>query len=155
MVTNSAKQSNGYRINVEDSKYLIIESKDYSKKLRKLETMAFDLIDFCEFSEDNEEKQDDIYSRMLTMESYLESLPITKIKAYDDKFDLNTQDEDDFVNPFEIEFPTLNYYFQTVHLEDYSDFVTFYNTLKTDEVKQKFRDLFKAVGKVLDIKYVN
>ena len=155
MVTNSAKQSNGYRMNVEDSKYLIIESKDYSKKLRKLETMAFDLIDFCEFSEDNEEKQDDIYSRMLTMESYLESLPITKIKAYDDKFDLNTQDEDDFVNPFEIEFPTLNYYFQTVHLEDYSDFVTFYNTLKTDEVKQKFRDLFKAVGKVLDIKYVN
>ena len=148
-------QSNGYRLNVEDSKYLIFESKDHSKKLRKLETMAFDLIDFCEFSEDNEAKQDDIYSRMLTMESYLETLPITKIKAYDDKFDLNTQDEDDFVNPFEIEFPTLNYYFQTVHLEDYSDFVTFYNTLKTDEVKQKFRDLFKAVGKVLDIKYVN
>ena len=155
MVTNSAKQSNGYRLNVEDSKYLIFDSKDHSKKLRKLETMAFDLIDFCEFSEDNEEKQDDIYSRMLTMESYLESLRITKIKAYDDKFDLNTQDEDDFVNPFEIEFPTLNYYFQTVHLEDHSDFVAFYNTLKTDEVKQKFRDLFKAVGKVLDIKYVN
>ena len=157
MVVKSTKQmqSNGHRMNVEDSKYLIFESKDHSKKLRKLETMAFDLIDFCEFSEDNEEKQDDIYSRMLTMESYLESLPITKIKVYDDKFDLNTQDEDDFVNPFEIEFPTLNYYFQTVHLEDYSDFVTFYNTLKTDEVKQKFRDLFKAVGKVLDIKYVN
>ena len=155
MVTNSVKQTNGYRLNVEDSKYLIFESKDHSKKLRKLETMAFDLIDFCEFSEDNEEKQDDIYSRMLTMESYLESLPITKIKVYDDKFDLNTQDEDDFVNPFETEFLTLSYYFQTVHLEDYSDFVTFHNTLKTDEVKQKFRDLFKAVGKVLDIKYVN
>ena len=59
------------------------------------------------------------------------------------------------MDPFEIEFPTLNYYFQTTHLEDYSDFVTFYNTLKTDEVKQKFRDLFKAVDKVLDIKYVN
>ena len=157
MVVKSAKQmqSNGYRMNVEDSKYLIFESKDHSKKLRKLETMAFDLIEFCEFSEDNEEKQDDIYSRMLTMESYLESLPFMKIKTYDDKFDLNTQDEDEFVDPFEIEFPTLNYYFQKTHLEYYSDFVTFYNTLKTDEVKQKFRDLFKAVGKVLDIKYVN
>ena len=76
------------------------------------------------------------------------------MKTYDDKFDLNTQDEHDFVDPFGIEFPTLNYYFQTTHLEDYSDFVTFYNTLKTDEVKQKFRDLFKAVGEVLDIKYV-
>ena len=157
MVNKSAKQmqSNGYRLNVEDSKYLIFESKDHCKKLRKLETMAFDLIDFCEFSEDNEEKQDDIYSRMLTMETYLESLAIIKIKTYDDKFDLNTQDEDDFVDPFEIEVPTINYYFQTTHLEDYSDFVTFYNTLKTDEVKQKFRDLFKAVGKVLDIKHVN
>ena len=157
MVVKSTKQmqSNGYRMNVEDSKYLIFESKDHSKKLRKLETMAFDLIDFCEFCEDNEEKQDDIYSRMLTMESYLESLPFIKIKTYDDRFDLNTQDEDDFVDPFEIEFPTLNYYFQTTHLEDYSDFVTFYNTLKTDEVKQKFRDLFKAIGKLLDIKYVN
>ena len=71
MVNKSAKQmqSNGYRMNVEDSKYLIFESKDHCKKLRKLETMAFDLIDFCEFSEDNEGKQYNIYSRMLTMES--------------------------------------------------------------------------------------
>ena len=53
MVVKSTKQmqSNGYRLNVEDSKYLIFESKDHSKKLLKLETMAFDLIDFCEFSE--------------------------------------------------------------------------------------------------------
>ena len=137
------------------SKYFIFESKDHYKKILKLERMAFDLIDFCEFSEDNEEKQDDIFSRMLTMESYLESLPIIKIKVYDEKFDLNNYDEDIFVNPFEDEFPTLNYYFQTTHLEDYSDFVTFYNTLKRDEVKQKFRDLSKAVEKVLDIKYVN
>ena len=157
MVNKSAKQmqSNGYRMNVEDSKYLIYESKDDSKKVRKLETMAFDLIDFCEFSEDNEEKQDDIVSRMLTMESYLESLPIIRIKTCDDEFDFDTQDEDDFVNPFEIEFPTIDYYFQSTHLEDYSDFYTFYKTLKTDEVKQKFSDLFKSVGKVLDIKYVN
>ena len=157
MVVRSTKQkqSNGYRMNVEDSKYLIFESKDHSKKLRKLETMAFDLIDFCEFSEDNEEKQDDIYSRMLTMESYLESLPFIKEKTYDDKFDLNTKDEDHFVDPFEIEFPTIDYYFQKTHLEDYSDFDTFYKTLKSEEVKEKFRDLFKAVDKVLDIKYVN
>ena len=77
MVVKSTKemQSNGYRMNFEDSKYLIFESKDHFKKLRKLETMAFDLIDFCEFSDDNEEKQDDINARMLTMEIYLESLP--------------------------------------------------------------------------------
>ena len=132
-----------------------MNQKTITKEILKLERMAFHLIDFCEFNEDNEEKQDDIYSRMLTMESYLESLPIIKIKLYDEKFDLNNHDEDIFVNPFENEFPTLNYYFQTVHFEDDSDFVTFYNTLKTDEEKKKFRDLFKAVGKVLDIRYVN
>ena len=109
MVNKSAKQmqSNGYRLNVEDSKYLIFESKDHSKKLRKLETMAFDLIDFCEFSEDNQEKQDEIYSHMLTMEIYLKILPLIKIKVCDDNFDMNIQDIDDFEDPFGIEFPTI------------------------------------------------
>ena len=92
---------------------------------------------------------------MLTMESYLESLPKIKVKLYDDEFDLYTQDEEDFVNPFEIEFPTINYYFQTTHLEDYTDFHTFYENLKSEEVKEKFRDLFKAFGEVLSVKYVN
>ena len=82
MVDKSAKQmqSNGYRLNVENSKYLIFESEDYSKKIYHLERIAFDLIDFCEFSEDNQEKQDEIYSRMLAMENYLESLPIQHSK---------------------------------------------------------------------------
>ena len=157
MVAKSTNQmqSNGYRLNVEDSKYLIFESKDHSQKLYNLEIMAYDLIDFCEFSEDNEEKQDEIYSHMLAMEIYLESLPLIKVKVCDDKFDFNTQDEEDYEDPFGIEFPTIDYYFYSTHFEEYSDFVTFYNTLKTDEVKQKFSDLFKAVDKVLSIKYVN
>ena len=92
---------------------------------------------------------------MLAMENYLESLPIIEIKVCDDKFDFNTQDIDDFEDPFGIEFSTINYYFQTTHLEDYSDFDTFYKTLKSDELKEKFRDLFKAVGDVLYIEFVN
>ena len=60
MVVESAKQkkSKGYRLNVEDTKYLIFKSEEYYKKLRNLEIIAFDLINFCEFSEDNQEKQD-------------------------------------------------------------------------------------------------
>ena len=54
--------------------------------------MAYDLINFCEFSEDNQEKQDEIYSHMIAMEIYLKSLPLIKIKVCDDKFDFNTQD---------------------------------------------------------------
>ena len=74
-------QSNGYRLNVENSKYLIFESEDYCKKLYHLEIIAFDLIDFCKFSEDNQEKQDEIYSHMLAMEIYLKSLPLTKTRS--------------------------------------------------------------------------
>ena len=158
MVVKSTKQmqSNGHRLNVEDSKYLIFESKDYSKKIYHVERIAFDLIDFCEFSEDNQEKQDEIYSRMLAMEIYLKSLPVIKIKVCDDKFDFITQDVDDFEDPFVIEFPTIDYYyFQTTHLEDYSDFDIFYKTLKSDKLKEKFKDLFKAVGDVLYIEFVN
>ena len=67
MVVKSTNQmqSNGYRLNVEDSKYLIFESKDHSQKLCNLEIIAFDLIDFCEFSEDNQEKQNEIFSHMI------------------------------------------------------------------------------------------
>ena len=157
MVVKSAKQmqSNGYRLNVENSKYLIFESEDYSKKIYHLERIAFDLIDFCEFNEDNQEKQDEIYSRILAMENFLESLPVIKIKVCDDKFDFNTQDIDDFEDPFGIEFPTIDCYFHTTRFEEYSDFVTFYNTLKSDEVKEKFKDLFKVVDDVLYIENVN
>ena len=90
---------------------------------------------FCEFSEDNQEKQDEIYSHMLAMEIYLKSLPLIKIKVCDDEFDFNTQDEEDYEDPFGIEFPTIEYYFYKTYLKEYSDFVTFYNTLKSDEVK--------------------
>ena len=72
MVVKSAKQmqSNGYRLNVDNSKYLIFESEEDCKKIYHLERIAFDLIDFCEFSEDNQEKQDEIYSHMLAMENF-------------------------------------------------------------------------------------
>ena len=89
------------------------------------------------------------------MEIYLKSLPLIKIKVCDDKFDFNTQDIDDFEDPFGIEFPTIDYYFYTTHFEEYSDFVTFYNTLKSNEVKEKFKDLVKAVDDVLYIENVN
>ena len=155
VVSTNQIHSKGYRLNVENSKYLIFESEEYSKKLYNLEIIAFDLIEFCEFSEDNQEKQDEIYSHMLAVEFYLKSLPLIKIKVCDDKFDFNTQDIDDFEDPFGIEFPTIDYYFYTTHFEEYSDFVTFYNTLKSDEVKEKFKDLVKAVDDVLYIENVN
>ena len=102
-----------------------MNQKTIPKKIYHLERIAFDLIDFCEFSEDNQEKQDGSYSRMLAMENFLESLPVIKIKVCDDKFDFDTQDIDDFEDPFGIEFPTIDYYFHKTHFEEYSDLLHF------------------------------
>ena len=85
----------------------------------------------------------------------MKSLPLIKIKVCNDKFDFNTQDIDYFEDPFGIKFPTIDCYFYTTHFGEYSDFVTFYNTLKSDEVKEKFKDLVKAVDDVLYIENVN
>ena len=73
----------------------------------------------------------------------------------DDHTTRNTQDIDDFEDPFGIDFPAIDYYFRTTHFEEYSDFVTFYNTLKSDEVKEKFKDLVKAVDVVLYLQIDN
>ena len=102
-----------------------MNQKTIPKKIYHLERIAFDLIDFFEFSEDNQEKQDGSYSRMLAMENFLESLPVIKIKVCDDKFDFDTQDIDDFEDPFGIEFPTIDFYFHTTHFEEYSDLLHF------------------------------
>ena len=74
---------------------------------------------------------------MLAMEIYLKSLPLIKIKICDDKIDIITQDINDYEDAFEIEFPTIEYYFHTNHFDDQSDFVRFYNTLKSDKSKRK------------------
>ena len=117
--------------------------------------MVYYLIDFCEFSEDNQEKQDENYSRMLTMDNYLKSLPLIKIKVCDDKFDFNTQDIDDFEDPFGIEFPSIYYYFKTIHFEEYSDFKIFYNTMKSDEVKKSLKTYLKLLMMQYIYKLIN
>ena len=84
---------------------------------------------------------------MLAMEIYLKSLHFIKIKVCDDKFD--------FEDPFGIEFPTIDYYFTKPTWKIIQYFDTFYKTLKTEEVKEKFKDLVKAVDDVLYIEFVN
>ena len=103
----------------------------------------------------NEDKQDEIYVPMLALQNFLENLPILKIKVGDDKFDFDNEDIDNFDDPFGIEFPTIEYYFHTIHFKHPSDFDLFYNTLKSDEVKEKFRVLYAAVDDVLHSEYYN
>ena len=144
MVAKSAKQmqSNGYRLNVgENSEYLVFESEEDCKKLYLLERVFFDLINFCKM---NENSQDEIYVSMSASEKFLENFPIIKIKVGGDNVN-----DGNVEGAFEIAFPTINNFFHTIHFSHHSDFDFFYNSLKSHEVKNKYRDLFAAVGDVL------
>ena len=139
VVTAKQMQSNGYRLNVgENSKYLVFESEEDCKKLCFLERVSFDLINFCKMNENN---QDEIYVSMSALDLLLD--PIIKIKVGGVNVDDNVE------GAFEIAFPTINNFFRTVHFSHHSDFYFFYNSLKSHEVKNKYRDLFAAVGDVL------
>ena len=151
MVAKSANQmqSNGYRLNVcENSKYLVFESEEDCKKLYFLERVSFDLINFCKMNENN---QDEIYVCISQhWKNFCKNFPIIKIKVGGDNVD-----DDNVDGAFEIAFPTINNLFRAIHFGHHSDFDFFYNTLKSDEVKEKFRVLYAAVDDVLHSEYDN
>ena len=141
----------GHKVKVNDSKYLVFKSIDHFKKIEELERMVFDLVKYALFGED-EDKQYVILLRMLSIENYLKSLPLTKIKLFDENFDSyrDAIEEEDYNCPFEMKFPTLGYFFMSIHLfEEYSNYKLFTKKLKTEEVKEKYRDLCKAIDEVL------
>ena len=101
----------GYKVKVNDSKYLVFESRDHFKKIEELERRVFDLVKFALFGQD-EDKKNVILLRMLSIEKYLKSLKFTKIKLFDDKVDYYSDAiDDDYDDPFEIKFPSLSCFF--------------------------------------------
>ena len=133
---------------VNNDKYLIFESKDHFKKTEELERKAFDFVKHVLNGED-ENKDYISLVHILTIESYLISLPFSNIKIK--LFDLfnNREDEEDYITPFESEFPTLDYFFKTFYLfdEEYSNYKLFMKKLKTDEMEEKFRNLKEEINK--------
>ena len=138
----------GYKLKVNNDKYLIFESKDHFKKTGELERMAFDFVKHVLIGED-EYKDFVSLVHMLTTESYLISLPFSKIKIK--LFDIfnDREDEVGYITPFESKFPTLDYFFKTLYLfdEEYSNYKLFMKKLKTDEVEEKFRHFKEEINK--------
>ena len=64
-----------YKVNANESKYMLFKSKDDFKKIEKLERMLFDLVRFAISGKDTKEI---ILSRMNEIEKYLESLKSEK-----------------------------------------------------------------------------
>ena len=88
MVKRFAKllQSKGYKLKVNKNSYLVFKSKEYFKNIESLERSLFDLVKYCLIGED-EDKQNNILMRMLIIENYLETLPLTVVKIYEHQKD--------------------------------------------------------------------
>ena len=145
------RNERGYKVKVNDNKYMVFKSRDHFKKIEELERKVFDLVKFAILGQ-NEDKQNVILLRMLSIEKYIKSLNFTKIKLFDEKFDYyGDEKDDDYDDPFEIKFPSLSYFLMTIHLfvYEYSNYKLFIRNLKTDEAKEKFRDLRRALVKII------
>ena len=134
-----------YKVVAEEGKYMLFKSKDDFKK-RKL----YDLVRFAVSGKDTKEI---ILSRMKEIEKYLVSLKSEKsirIKVIDENLDVDEEGEKPFGydSAFDIIFSTLEYYFYTIYFGKKWNFKMFYRKLETEEMKQKYRDLFALVPEV-------
>ena len=139
-----------YKVVAEESKYMLFKSKDDFKKIEKLERKLYDLLRFAVSGKDTKEI---ILSRMKEIEKYLVSLKSEKsirIKVIDENLDVDEDGEKPFgyENAFDIIFSTLEYYFYTIYFGKRWNFKMFYRKLETEEMKQKYRDLFAFVPEV-------
>ena len=140
-----------YKVVADEGKYMLFESKGKFKKLQELERMIYDLVRFAVSGKDTKEI---ILSRMNEIEKYLESLiseEKIRIKVIDENLDVDEDGEKPFgyENAFDIIFSTLEYYFYTIYFDERWNFKMLYRKLETEEMKQKYRDLFALVPKVL------
>ena len=141
---------------VNESKYMLFKSRDHFKKIEELERMIFDLVRFALSGED---KKQIILSRMKSIEKYLKTLNLTKVKVkvFDKNFDpFNGEPQpNDYDDAFEIMFSSLSYFLLTIHLFPplCSNYNLFQRKLKTEEMKEKFKDLRRLLEEAIVIKY--
>ena len=140
-----------YKVVAKESKCMLFKSKDDFKKIEKLERKLYDLVRFVVSGKDTKEI---ILSRMKETEKYLESLKSEKsirIKVIDENLDVDEEGEKPFGHDsaFDIIFSTLEYYFYTIYFDERWNFKMFYRKLETEEMKQKYRDLFALIPVVL------
>ena len=133
-----------YKVKVNNSKYMLFKSRDDFKKIEELDRMVADLVRFTVSGED---KKHIILARMKKIEKYLKTLKITKVNLFDKNYDPygDVPKPDGYENAFDIMFSSLCYFLYTVHLfsPPCSNWNLFIRKLKTEEMKEKFKDLIR------------
>ena len=134
-----------YKVKVNNSKYLLFRSRDDFKKIEELERMVADLV--RNFAISSEDKKHIILNRMKKIEKYLKTLNIKNVNVFDKNYDPYGDEPkpDGYEDAFDITFSSLSYFLYAVHLlsPPRSNWNSFIRKLKTEEMKEKFKDLIR------------
>ena len=156
-------QSKGYKLKVNENSYLVFESKEHYKKIKKLERLLFYLVndvinginkeEYQEYESESESGNEELelFNIKLSfsfIESYVEKIPLTEVNVFE--FEKNEL----LHHPLEIKFPTLVCFFMTLHdkEEGYSNYKLFCKKIKSKKLERSFRDLRKIICEVISLK---
>ena len=146
-----------YKVKANESKYMLFKSRDDFKKIEELGKMVFDMVRFAISGKDTKES---ILSRMKSIEKYLKTLKSRKVEimVFDENYDDDDEPKpDNYDDAFNIMFSSLSYYLFMVHIypspcpssSSSWNWNLFYRKLKTEEMKEKFRDLVALIDEAL------
>ena len=144
-----------YKVKANESKYMLFKSRDDFKKIEELERMVFDL---ARFAISGKEKKEIILSRMKSIEKYLKTLILRKVKVivFDKNYDPYGDDPkpNGYDDAFDIKFSSLSYFLYAVHIcsPSCSNWNLFYRKLETEEMKEKFKDLASLITQAIIFK---
>ena len=127
--------------------------------LRKLKNLREWFLILVRFAIGGKDKKEIILSRMKSIEKYLKTLKLKKVKVI--VFDKNYDPYSDEPKPngyddaFDIVFSSLSYFLCTVHLcsPPCSNWNLFHRKLETEEMKEKFKDLIRLFEEAIIFKY--
>ena len=169
-------QSEGHQIKVNEDSYLVFESKEKYKNIKRLEKKLFNLVKNVLIKGINEEVYElerslqreskskyrcgceseshkliiymTLSHKFNSIASNIGKFPLTKVTIVELEKNENLDD------PFEIKFPTLVYYFMTNHKkeEGYSNYKLFCKKIKSRGLVLNYDYLRESIAKAIKIK---
>ena len=180
VVGRTAKQvkCEGYKIKVNENSFLVFESKEHYKNIKRLEKSLFNLVKYVlingideevyeiekAFQRESELKlkykcgcESESESDKLVIYNMALSFRFNSIVFKVGKFPLTEvnifelEKNENLDNPFEIKFPTLLYFFMTKHKKGYSNYKLFCKKIKSRDLELDFKYLRESIGKVTNL----
>ena len=143
----------GYAKKVNNGGYLLFESKEHYKILKYLEKITFNLLNLLLKHEVDEHGDFFILAQIKIIEDFIKRFPLIKIDVKSFNLFRSREEYGDF---FESIFPTLDYYFLTIHTFDFDENSNFNIIVKklekmSSEVEEKLINLKELISEMLSL----